>query len=57
VLKTKKLETLRAAIQLGDNQISRDECEPYPSAMMAELTQQTLENSKLGKKLNPNFTP
>jgi len=46
-----KLETLRAAIQIGDDQISRGECEPYSSILMAELTQQALEKEQLLKNL------
>jgi len=52
-----KLETLRAAIQIGDDQITRGECEPYSSVLMTELMRQAIENSKSGKKINSDVIP
>jgi len=52
-----KLEALRAAIQIGDDQIAQGKCEPYSSVLMTELMRQALENSKLGKKVNPDVIP
>lgn len=40
-----KLDALRAAIQIGDDQIARGECESYSPALMAELMRQALETS------------
>ncbi len=52
-----KLEALRAAIQIGDDQIARGEYEHYSSALMTELTRQAIENAKQGKKINPDVAP
>ncbi len=52
-----KFEALRAAIKIGDDQIARGECERYSPTLMTELTRQAIENSKPGKKVNPDVAP
>jgi len=52
-----KLEALRAAVQIGDAQIARGECERYSPVLMTELMQQAVEHAKQGKKVNPDVTP
>lgn len=52
-----KLAALSAAIKIGDDQIERGECVPYTPELMAELVKRAMENSRRGKKVNPDVTP
>ena len=49
-----KLVTLRAAVQIGDDQLDRGEGLAYTSERLATITEKAFANSRNGKKVNPN---
>jgi antitoxin ParD1/3/4 len=49
-----KLVALRAAVQIGDEQLNRGEGIPYSPERLKTITAKALANSKHGKKINPD---
>lgn len=47
-----KLEKLRAAVKVGDNQLDRGEGVPYSSRRLEEITENAFKNSRKGKKIS-----
>ena len=51
------LNTLRAAVQVGDDQLDRGEGLTYTSERLATITKKAFANSRNGKKVNPDVAP
>lgn len=51
-----KLAALRAAVQVGDEQIERGEGIPYTPERLEAITVKAFANSRQGKKVNPDVT-
>jgi antitoxin ParD1/3/4 len=51
-----KLAALRAAVQVGDEQIERGEGIPYTPERLEAITTKAFANSRQGKKVNPDVT-
>jgi len=49
-----KLAALRAAVQIGDDQLDRGEGIPYTPERLETITAKTFANSRNGKKVNPD---
>jgi antitoxin ParD1/3/4 len=49
-----KLVALRAAVQIGDEQLNRGEGIPYNAERLETITAKALANSKHGKTINPD---
>lgn len=49
-----KLAALRAAVQVGDEQIERGEGIPYTPERLEAITAKAFANSRQGKKVNPD---
>ncbi|MEI7869101.1 MAG: type II toxin-antitoxin system ParD family antitoxin [Candidatus Methylumidiphilus sp.] len=49
-----KLVTLRAAVQVGDDQLDRGEGVAYTTERLATITEKAFANSRNGKKVNPD---
>jgi len=49
-----KLAALRAAVQIGDDQLDRGEGIPYTPERLEIITAKTFANSRNGKKVNPD---
>ncbi len=47
-----KLEKLRAAVKIGDDQLERGEGIPYSSRRLEDITEKAFENSRNGKKIS-----
>jgi len=52
-----KLAALRAAVQIGDDQLDRGEGVPYTPERLAAITEKAFANARQGKKINPDVTP
>lgn len=52
-----KLAALRAAVQVGDEQIDRGEGVPYTQERLETITAKALANARQGKKVNPDVAP
>lgn len=51
-----KLEKLRAAIQVGDEQLARGEGVAYSADRLEQITETALRNFRNGKKINKDVT-
>ena len=49
-----KLATLRAAVQVGDDQLDRGEGVAYTPERLATITEKAFANARDGKKINPD---
>ncbi|WP_374090139.1 type II toxin-antitoxin system ParD family antitoxin [Methylomicrobium lacus] len=49
-----KLTALRAAVQVGDDQLERGEGIPYTPERLETITAKAFANSRQGKKVNPD---
>ncbi|TAK64643.1 type II toxin-antitoxin system ParD family antitoxin [Methylobacter sp.] len=47
-----KLEKLRAAVKIGDDQLTRGEGLPYSVKRLEDITEKAFENSRNGKKIS-----
>ncbi|MGZ5071285.1 MAG: type II toxin-antitoxin system ParD family antitoxin [Methylobacter sp.] len=47
-----KLEKLRAAVKVGDDQLDRSEGVTYSSRRLEEITENAFKNSRNGKKIS-----
>lgn len=52
-----KLAALRAAVQIGDDQLERGEGIPYTPERLEAITAKAFANSRHGKKINPDVAP
>lgn len=52
-----KLAKLRAAVQLGDEQLDRGEGVAYSSARLDKITEKALSNARSGKKVSDDVKP
>ncbi len=52
-----KLAVLRAAVQVGDDQIARGAAERYTPELMKELARAAIENARRGKDVHPDVVP
>ncbi|MGJ0483763.1 MAG: type II toxin-antitoxin system ParD family antitoxin [Methylomicrobium sp.] len=52
-----KLAALRAAVQIGDDQLERGEGIPYTSERLEAITAKAFANSRQGKKVNSDVAP
>lgn len=52
-----KLEKLRAAIQMGDEQLAKGEGLIYSADMLDKIPEKALSNSRNGKKINADTAP
>jgi len=52
-----KLAALRAAVQVGDDQLDRGEGVPYTPERLATITEKALSSARHGKKVNPDVAP
>ena len=51
-----KLEALRAAVRVGDDQLDRGEGADYTPELLEKITEMALANANHGKKINPDVT-
>lgn len=54
---TKKLETLRAAVKLGDEQLDRGEAIAYTKDRLAQITAKAFDNAVSGKRIKSDVRP
>jgi antitoxin ParD1/3/4 len=52
-----RLAALRAAVQIGDEQIARGAAESYTPELMRELARAAVENARKGKGVHPDVVP
>lgn len=52
-----KLEKLRAAVQIGDEQLERGEGIVYSASRLEAITEKALSNARNGKKVSADVTP
>lgn len=52
-----KLEQLRAAVQIGDEQLNRGEGQSYSSSRLESITEKAFSNSRNGKKISIDVQP
>jgi antitoxin ParD1/3/4 len=52
-----KLAALRAAVQIGDDQLERGEGTPYTPERLETITAKAFANARQGKKVNPDVAP
>lgn len=52
-----KLDRLRAAIQVGEEQLDRGEKIAYSPERLEAITETALSNARNGKKISPDVTP
>lgn len=52
-----KLEKLRAAVQIGDEQLDRGEGLAYSSSRLEAITEKAFRNARNGKKVSTDVTP
>lgn len=52
-----KLEALRAAVQIGDEQLDRGEGVTYAPERLDRITEKALTNARNGKKVSPDVAP
>jgi antitoxin ParD1/3/4 len=52
-----KLEKLRAAVQIGDEQLERGEGIIYSASRLEAITEKALSNARNGKKVSSDVTP
>jgi antitoxin ParD1/3/4 len=52
-----KLAALRAAVQVGDEQLDRGEGVPYTPERLENITAKAFANARSGRKVNPDVTP
>ena len=52
----KKLEKLRSAIQVGDEQLDQGEGQPYSSSLLEVITEKAFKNADIGKKISHDVT-
>lgn len=52
-----KLEKLRAAVQIGDEQLDRGEGLSYSASRLEAITEKALSNARNGKKVSADVTP
>jgi antitoxin ParD1/3/4 len=52
-----KLEKLRAAVQIGDEQLVRGEGSIYSPETLDKITEKALTNSRNGIKINDDIAP
>jgi len=52
-----KLAALRAAVQVGDDQLERGEGAPYTPDRLETITAKAFSNSRHGKKVSPDVAP
>lgn len=51
-----KLEKLRSAIQVGDEQLDQGEGQSYSSSRLDAITEKAFKNARNGKKISPDVT-
>jgi len=54
---SEKLAALRAAVQVGDDQLERGEGTPYTPEQLETITAKAFANSRHSKKVNPDVVP
>ena len=54
---TKKLETLRAAVKLGDEQFDSGEAIAYTKDRLTHITAKAFDNAMSGKKIKSDVRP
>jgi antitoxin ParD1/3/4 len=52
-----KLAALRAAVQVGDEQLDRGEGVAYTPERLEKITAKAFANARSGRKVNPDVTP
>ncbi|MDD5493739.1 MAG: type II toxin-antitoxin system ParD family antitoxin [Dehalococcoidia bacterium] len=52
-----KLEKLRAAVQIGENQLERGEGETYTADRLDKITDKAFSNALSGKKVSADVVP
>ncbi|WP_333879386.1 type II toxin-antitoxin system ParD family antitoxin [Methylobacter sp.] len=53
----KKIEKLRTAVQIGDEQLDRGEGIIYSASRLEAITEKALSNARNGKKVSADVTP
>jgi antitoxin ParD1/3/4 len=52
-----KLEALRAAVRVGDEQLDRGEGQPYTPELLDKMTEAARQGAKQGRKVGRDVTP
>jgi antitoxin ParD1/3/4 len=52
-----KLESLRAAVRVGDEQLARGEGTPYTPELLGKITKRAIANARKSKKVKLDVTP
>jgi antitoxin ParD1/3/4 len=52
-----KLEALRAAVRVGDEQLDRGEGQPYTPELLDSMTEAARQGAKQGRKVGSDVTP